>query len=199
MPREVLLNNLAGVPSIVFGPLRAPKERIAPTEEGNRFEREKAAAFVSPGETPDPARFRTSLIHGEVHDGNAHALSGVAGHAGLFGDAGAVARLAREFAGAGRGLFGERALARFRENLTPGLEEGRSLGWKLAVAGAREAEGVLSPDAFGHTGFTGTSVWIEPRTARVHVLLTNRVHPDVRPIDMTALRRGFHAAARDLS
>ena len=88
---------------------------------------------------------------------------------------------------------------RFRGNLTPGLEEGRTLGWKLAVRGAREAEGVLSPDAFGHTGFTGTSVWIEPRKARIHVLLTNRVHPEVRPIDLNALRRGFHAAARDLA
>src|SRR5204863_2158421 len=94
----------AGVGSIVFGPLAEPWERVAPTELGNRFEREKAAAFVPPGQTPDPARFRSALIHGEVHDGNAHALGGVSGHAGLFGAAGAVAALAREFAGAGRGV-----------------------------------------------------------------------------------------------
>src|SRR4029453_12452416 len=198
------------------------------------YEREKAAAFVPPGETLDPGRFRSALIHGEVHDGNAHALGGVAGHAGLFGDASSVARLARrrvggggggaagrlggvaagpplsgasspvarlarEFVGAGTGIFGARALARFRENLTPGLQEGRTVGWKRAVQGARGAEGVLSPRAFGHTGFTGTSLWIEPETARILVLLTNRVHPEVRPIDMNALRRGFHAAAKDLS
>jgi len=189
----------AGSPSIVFGPLAGSKDGVAPTEQGNRFEREKAAAFVPAGTgPPDPARFRSELIHGEVHDGNAHALGGVAGHAGLFGDAAAVARLAREFAGAGCGVFGPRALARFRENATPGFEEGRTLGWKRAVRGAREAEGVLSPEAFGHTGFTGTSIWIEPGTARIHVLLTNRVHPEVRDIDMTAMRRGFHAVAKDL-
>src|SRR4029453_6956289 len=102
------------------------------------YEREKAAAFVPPGETLDPGRFRTSLIHGEVHDGNAHALGGVAGHAGLFGDAAAVARLAREIPRPALGLFGPRALERFRENRTPGLEEGRTLGWKRAVRGARE-------------------------------------------------------------
>jgi len=189
----------AAVPSIAFGPVPGPKDRVAPTENGNRFEREKAAEFVPPGATVDPSRFRGALIHGEVHDGNAHALGGVAGHAGLFGDAVSVARLAREFVGSGTGLFGAGALARFRENLTPAREEGRTLGWKLAVSGAREAEGVLSPRAFGHTGFTGTSVWIEPDTARIHVLLTNRVHPEVRPIDMNGLRRGFHAAAKGLA
>lgn len=189
----------AGAASVGFGPVATPRDRVAPTENGNRYEREKAAAFVPPGETLDPGRFRSALIHGEVHDGNAHALGGVAGHAGLFGDASSVARLAREFVGAGTGIFGARALARFRENLTPGLQEGRTVGWKRAVQGAREAEGVLSPRAFGHTGFTGTSLWIEPETARILVLLTNRVHPEVRPIDMNALRRGFHAAAKDLS
>lgn len=188
----------AGVATIAFGPVAHPREEVAPTENGNRYERQKAAAFVPPGDALDESRFRSALIHGEVHDGNAHALGGVAGHAGLFGDAADVARLAREFVGAGSGLFGGGALARFRENRTPGLEEGRTLGWKLAVQGAREAEGVLPAEAFGHTGFTGTSLWLEPETARIHVLLTNRVHPDVRPIDMNGLRRGFHAAASEL-
>lgn len=142
---------------------------------------------------------RTTLIHGEVHDGNAHALGGVAGHAGLFGDVTDTAKLAKEFLGAGRGLFEERTLRLFRENRTPGLEQGRTVGWKRTIAGTVETDGVLSRESFGHNGFTGTSLWIDPVTERIHVLLTNRVHPDVRPLDMNALRRRFHEAARRVS
>jgi CubicO group peptidase (beta-lactamase class C family) len=55
----------------------------------------------------------------------------------------------------------------------------------------------LSPSAFGHTGFTGTSVWIEPASQRVFVLLTNRVHPTVMAVDMKEVRRGFNTLAFD--
>lgn len=181
-----------------FLPAESLRTRIAPTELGNRHEQQLAARFL---DKPDPARSRDRLLLGEVHDGNAYALGGAAGHAGLFGTAGEVARLAREFLPSEGGrskLFRARSLALFRENATPGLEEARSLGWKLARAGCREAEGVLPPESFGHTGFTGTSVFIDPLAERVYVLLTNRVHPEVRGIDMNLLRRRFHQIARAL-
>jgi CubicO group peptidase (beta-lactamase class C family) len=142
---------------------------------------------------------RDYLIHGEVHDGNAWALGGVSGHAGLFAPAADVAALAREFLGSGSGLFGRRALDLFRENLTPGLEEGRTVGWRRATPGAREAEGVLPEGSFGHTGFTGTSLWLDPIAGRSYVLLTNRVHPEVKPIDMNLRRRRFHEIAKALA
>src|SRR5262245_5865571 len=93
----------AGVSTIAFGPVAGPPARVAPTEMGNRYEREIAAPFVPGGEPVEPGRFRAELIRGEVHDGNAHALGGIYGHAGLFGDAAGVARLAREFVGSGTG------------------------------------------------------------------------------------------------
>ena len=69
---------------------------------------------------------------------------------------------------------------------------------QLAEA-CREAEGVLPPRAFGHTGFTGTSVFLDPEAGRISVLLTNRVHPQVREVDMNGLRRRFHEIARELA
>jgi CubicO group peptidase (beta-lactamase class C family) len=188
-----------GLGSTRFRPPAALAPRIAPTERGNEHERRLAEDF--PGIVAGTA-LRTGIIRGEVHDGNAMALGGEAGHAGLFGTADEIARLAREVLGgeaAIAGLFGTRALALFRENATPGLEEGRTLGWKRAVRGAREAEGVLADTAFGHAGFTGTSVWLEPGRDRIYVLLTNRVHPEVKPTDMTALRRRFHEIASVLA
>lgn len=182
--------------TMVFCPPTSWRDRIAPTERGNRYEGTLAESLGDP--LPMEA-LREGLIHGEVHDGNAFALGGVAGHAGLFGDAADVARLAGEFLGAGRGLFGARSIDLFRVNATPGLGQGRTLGWKRALPGAIEADGVLSPDSFGHNGFTGTSVWIDPRTERIYVLLTNRIHPEVRPLDMNARRRRFHEVAQSVS
>jgi CubicO group peptidase (beta-lactamase class C family) len=201
-----------GLQSIGFRPATMLRDldRIAPTEDGNRHEAELAARLAQSSDDsareqarmsgPDPARFRTGLIRGEVHDGNAHALGGAAGHAGLFGNAADVARLARQFLEGDHRprLFGAQTLSLFRQSGTPGLEEARSVGWKLARAGCREAEGVLSPDSFGHTGFTGTSLYIDPVSGRSYVLLTNRVHPRVRPIDMNGLRRRFHEIASRL-
>ena len=122
--------------------------------------------------------WRGRLLRGEVHDENGWALGGVAGHTGLFGTAPAVGRFARALlqtlAGRPR-LARPSTLARF---LTPTTVPGssRALGWDTMLptssCGRR-----LSSDAIGHTGFTGTSVWIDPRQDLYVVLLTNRVHP----------------------
>jgi len=81
---------------------------------------------------------------------------------------------------------------------TPGREEERSVGFLLATGGRTAAGTALSPRAMGQVGFTGTSLFVDPETAGVFVLLTNRVHPDAREIEMKALRRGFHQAAAAL-
>lgn len=123
--------------------------------------------------------WRNRLLRGEVHDENAAALGGEAGHAGLFGTAAAVGRFARAFMAA---LGGEPEAARHlplaREFVRPSRVPGssRALGWDTmrptSSCGRR-----LTSRAFGHTGFTGTSLWIDPELDLYVVLLSNRVHP----------------------
>jgi CubicO group peptidase (beta-lactamase class C family) len=84
----------------------------------------------------------------------------------------------------------------FRENMTEGLEEARSLAWQLASTKDSTAGPDLPPDSFGHSGFTGTSLWIDAQHARVFVLLTNRTHARELPFaNINAVRRQFHSLA----
>jgi len=133
------------------------------------------------------------MIWGEVHDNNAHTLGGVAGNAGLFGTARAVVSASRACL-AGGGLLGDEERSWFGHNFTPGLSQDRAVGFQLATTAGSSAGPALGPRSFGHTGFTGTSVWIDPDARRIVVLLTNRVHPRFRDLDMNAIRRQFHAA-----
>ena len=75
---------------------------------------------------------------------------------------------------------------------TPGREQARGYGWQLASSPGCSAGPALDPSAFGHTGFTGTSLWIDPTRGVAIALLTNRVHPGHRPTDLHPLRRRFH-------
>jgi len=171
----------------MFLPPAILKPRIAATEWSQRYEiamcKDKEIAFTG---------FREGLIWGETHDGNSHYAGGTAGNAGLFATARAVYRIAQGW------LDGTLVPRELREqatrNDTTGREENRGLGWLLSFPG-HAATGMLSPRAFGHTGFTGTSVWIDPDRDRVMVLLTNRVHPCASPIAMQKIRGQFHRLA----
>jgi CubicO group peptidase (beta-lactamase class C family) len=158
--------------------------KAAATERGNAFERAMA------GERGTGHPWRERLLRGEVHDANAHALGGVAGHAGLFGPVGEVARLAGEILAPRRLPLGGVAQRRL---LRP-AGGGRTVGWVVA-AGSSAARGILADDAPGHTGFTGTSVWLDLDRRGVLVLLTNRVHPSVPDSGFQTVRRGFHRLA----
>ena len=131
---------------------------------------------IAPTEV-DPWRRR--LLVGDVHDENCAALNGVAGHAGLFGTATAVGACARHVLQVldGRtGAFSQETLRSFIARRTEVPGSSRALGWDTMLptssCGSR-----LSPRAFGHTGFTGTSLWIDPDRGIYVVFLTNRVHP----------------------
>ncbi len=128
-------------------------------------------------------------------DGNARALGGAAGNAGLFGTVGAVARLSAEYVPGGGDLLRAAESELASRCWTEGLGEARGLGWQLAATPGCSAGPALPPDAVGHTGFTGTSVWIDRRQRRIFVLLGNRLHPAGRPVDLHPLRRRFHALA----
>jgi CubicO group peptidase (beta-lactamase class C family) len=131
-------------------------------------------------------RFREGVVWGEVHDGNAFRRGGVAGNAGLFGTARDVWLLARRWL--------EPVWLDLTADSTPELAEARGLGWQ-GHRGAGSAIPAMSTRSFGHTGFTGTSLWIDPEAGRIAVLLTNRIHPEVREIAFNRVRQRFHAAA----
>ncbi len=119
---------------------------------------------------------QSNYVHGIVHDENSRAGGGITGHAGLFSTASDLGRLGAEWL---RGLDGKSKLIpkEVAENFI--RERGtlnRSLGWGIASENDTERTG-LSKRAFGHTGFTGTSIWIDPERKFFVVLLSNRVHP----------------------
>ncbi len=138
--------------------------------------------------------WRGRVLQGEVHDENAFVFDGVAGHAGLFGTAHDVARYAQAWlrlkALAAPELLREATRKQVQDET--GLRRG--WGWQLAGEGS-SAGHKAGPNAYGHTGFTGTSLWLEPEQNRFAVLLTNRVHPS-RTCGKTihALRVAFHDA-----
>jgi CubicO group peptidase (beta-lactamase class C family) len=159
-------------PTIAFNPPPPWRARIAPTEI-------------------DPWRGR--LLRGEVHDENAAALDGVAGHAGLFGTAAGVGTCARWWLT----QIDRQPWATF---VTRGAvpDSSRALGWDTMLptssCGTR-----MSTGSFGHTGFTGTSLWVDPVRDRYVVLLSNRVHPTRAGDGMRAVRSAAHdAVAADL-
>jgi CubicO group peptidase (beta-lactamase class C family) len=147
---------------------------------------------------PAYSNWRTGPIWGEVHDGNAHFLGGAAGHAGLFTTAGETLILAHQFIGEFSKLLSKETCELFRTDMTGGLNEARSFAWQLAATNASTAGPSLPPDAFGHTGFTGTSCWIDPTSKRAYILLTNRTHARALPFaNINHVRRDFHTLAAE--
>ena len=158
----------------------------------------KHAAPTQPMETD---RRRGRMLAGEVHDEYAATLGGLAGHAGLFGSAGAVGAIARLLLRGARGdssatsALSPDSVARMTARSTiPGSS--RALGWDTMLptssCGSR-----MSASAFGHVGFTGTSLWIDPARDRYFVLLSNRVCGGGSLEHMRTVRRAFHDALGD--
>ena len=147
------------------------------------------------------AEQRRGLIHGPVHDGNAWAMDGVAPHAGLFGTAADLGRFLRVILNEGKcegtRVFSEAAIRRFtsRAGLAPGST--RALGWDTVSTAGSSAGRHFSVRSFGHTGFTGTSVWVDPERDVGVVLLTNRVHPTRENEGIRRLRPEFHDAVME--
>lgn len=157
--------------------LLTPEKSAAATEKGDRFER-----AMTEVRGLSYARFREGVVCGEVHDGNAFRRGGVSGNAGVFATARDVWALARGWLEPGRVAFGA--------DRTPALSEARGLAWQ-GHRGAGSAIPEMSPSSFGHTGFTGTSIWIDPDRELIAVLLTNRIHPEVREIPFNEVRQRF--------
>ena len=159
----------------VFEPLAMSDTRFQPPEG--------IVDRIAPTEL-DPWRGR--MIRGEVHDENAAHLGGVSGHAGVFSTAPDLARFAIWLLDAYHGRSFQPGLPTLPEPLVrqfttrqPGPEGStRALGWDTPTPGGGTSSGhLLSAASFGHTGFTGTSIWIDPERELFIILLTNRVHP----------------------
>jgi CubicO group peptidase (beta-lactamase class C family) len=161
----------AGLAGVAGNPFRATmRERVLDVVEARTCEygprpREECAA------TEEDTEWRRKRLRGEVHDENAYAMAGVSGHAGLFGTAADVAALIRVYRDGA--VIGNELRDLARTEQYRGDNVRRGIGLVL-----RPPEDLLffSVDAFGHTGFTGTSVWVDPAKDLTLVLLTNRVY-----------------------
>jgi uncharacterized protein YbbC (DUF1343 family) len=168
--REAVFRPL-GMRDTMFNPPAALRRRIAPTEREDG--------------TGAPLR-------GVVHDPTARYMGGVAGHAGLFTTAADLARFARMILNggtlAGVKLFEPATVRKFTEPQTPFDQPIlRGLGWDIESRFSGNRGELFPVGSFGHTGFTGTSVWIDRETGTYVILLANSVHPQVRPA-ITSLR-----------
>ncbi|HWE36856.1 MAG TPA: exo-beta-N-acetylmuramidase NamZ domain-containing protein [Isosphaeraceae bacterium] len=134
-----------------------------------------------------------TMLRGVVHDPRARALGGVAGHAGLFGTADDLAVFAQMILDGGRGPGGSRVLGPLavRAMIDPGdtpRGQRRGLGWDISTPYSAPRGALLGPESFGHTGFTGTSLWIDPETRTFVIVLTSRLHPDGKAPSPNPLR-----------
>ncbi len=156
-----------------FCPTQEERPRIAPTEQ---------------------CAWRERRLLGEVHDENAAGLGGVAGHAGLFATAADVCRLGRLFLTGGEGLLAPGLVAEsIREQHAGPDGIRRGLGWQLRSDPNPTCSTAFSPASFGHTGFTGTSLWCDPARDLCVALLTNRVYHGRDAAGIIALRPRVHA------
>ncbi|MCB1129132.1 MAG: beta-lactamase family protein, partial [Verrucomicrobiae bacterium] len=162
----------------IYGPLKMVDTGFLPSDE--------LRARIAPTE-----RIGTTVLRGTVHDSKAQAMGGVAGHAGLFTTAADLARFARMILNEGT-LDGTRLLKPESVRLmttvqTPeGLGVQRGLGWDIDSDFSAPRGEVFPIGSFGHTGFTGVCLWIDPTSQTFWFLLSNRVHPepggDLRPL-----------------
>lgn len=169
----------------------AEKKRCAPTEIGNNYERRMCRAEHEQAAAVFP--WRSALLRGEVHDANSFYGGGSAGNAGLFASARDLYRLSREFFPEAATLLKADSIRLFWQNRTPWSGVHRSLGFKLNSSRPVSGGGALAKQAIGHSGFTGTSLWLEAETQNQWIILSNRVHPRVKKINFDATRRKLHA------
>lgn len=170
----------------------ALKAEIAPADDIQFHPPAAWTARVAPTEID---WWRGKLLRGEVHDENTAALGGAAGQAGLFGTAAAVGSMARhllQVLGGRNGSFRADTIRTFTSRRTD-VPGSRALAWDTMLP-TSSCGSLMSPRAFGHTGFTGTSLWIDPDRKLYVVLLTNRVHPARSNDAIQAVRRTFHDA-----
>lgn len=141
--------------------------------------------------------WRKRVMIGQVHDENAYAIGGVSGHAGLFSSAPDLARFCQMLLNKGEldgvQILSPESVALFCRAQVPAVSDNQCIGWRLRTSSSSTL-GFLGPRSFGHTGFTGTTLWLDPDGRTAAVLLTNAVHPDRAKSHAAPVRRAFHGA-----
>jgi CubicO group peptidase (beta-lactamase class C family) len=167
----------------IFGPLGMSQTGFSPPTTSH--------AAIPP--TVDDRTFRHRVIQGEVHDENASVLGGVAGHAGVFATASDVATFAHCMLNGGSPILRPDTVALFTRGEPTPRGTSRALGWDTPSAPSQSGR-FFSPASFGHLGYTGTSLWIDPARQLSVTLLTNRTWPDNRNKAIEQVRPHFHDA-----
>jgi len=169
----------------VLEPFGMERARFAPTDG-------PALTAAAPTERDEQ---RGGIVRGFVHDENAFAMGGISGHAGMFATAHDVLAFGVAMLGGGRGVIPRDLVTAATSPSGIGGDTARGLGFQMLQPGTWAGTEV-SPGAFGHTGFTGTSLWCDPRLDLCVVLLTNRVHPTRVNNKILAVRRAVHDLVR---
>ncbi len=173
------------------------QDRIfAPLSMANTSFRPSAALVSRIAPTENDATYRHRLVHAEVHDENAFAMGGVAGHAGMFSTAADLAVFSQTILNGGIYAH-QRLLARDTIHLFAARQaltaDARALGWDVPTENSSSGR-YFSPSSIGHTGYTGTSLWIDVDRQLFVILLTNRVHPTRANDKIKAIRPAMHDA-----
>ena len=184
--REVF--GVLGMAHTTFNPSRALKNSIAPTA----LERDRNFSDrIVQGEIRQRNLQQSEIRQGEVQDDNARVLGGVAGHAGLFSTADDLALFAHAMLGGGHPIVRSSTVEFFSRRETAPEGTSRALGWDTPSAPSQSGK-YFSARSFGHLGYTGTSLWIDPERQVSIVMLTNRTWPDCTNNVIKRVRPAFH-------
>jgi CubicO group peptidase (beta-lactamase class C family) len=191
-----------GITSTTFNPPRESRANIPPTADERTEQecgagapaREKPTEAVPPeASTAARSTFRQRIIQGEVQDENASILGGVAGHAGLFSSTEDMARFAQTMLNGGRPILRPETIALFTRREAAPAATSRALGWDTPSTPSQSGK-YFGARSFGHLGYTGTSLWIDPDRQLSITLLTNRTWPDCANQAIRQVRPKFHDA-----
>lgn len=175
-----------------FNPPKKLIEQIAASERGNLYEKQMCIEQGYVITQQKERFFRNYVIWGEVHDGNCWFMGGISGHAGLFSNVFETMKIAQQFLAEETLILKPTTCQIFQQNFTKKLNDHRSIGFQLATTKDSLAYQILSKRSFGHLGFTGTGLWIDPEKRQIFILFTNRTHLKTLPFaNINPVRKDF--------
>jgi len=176
-----------------FNPAKTLREKIPPTADEREPGQRAGVTPVRAADSATRSTFRNRIIQGEAQDENASVLGGVAGHAGLFSTAEDLARFAHAMLNGGHPILRADTIDLFTRLESAPEGTSRALGWDTPSTPSQSGR-YFSARSYGHLGYTGTSLWIDPERQLSITLLTNRTWPDCQNQAIKQVRPAFHDA-----